>query len=121
MVATARIAAEHASFNRIRQVAPVCTPSFHRANASQHPKRRIDRFSSLAGLTIGANTAEQLEGTTVHRSRVDACPSRVHPYPFLRAGGTPPVRGLALTGPPNKIFGKCKWTPGMKIYDYMLV
>ena len=29
-------------------------------------------------------------------------------------GATPPVRGLAPTGPPNEIFGKCIWTNGMK-------
>jgi len=51
MVATVRIAAEHGSFSRIRQVAP-CIPrithgSLGHASLQPSPKRYLDRFSCL--------------------------------------------------------------------------
>jgi len=48
MVTTARVAAEHGSFNRISQVAPICC--FHYVVAWAHAaglplRQRLDRFS----------------------------------------------------------------------------
>jgi len=52
MVASVRIADEHGSFHRIRQVAPMCTPSLpHKIHGSSGPrestphKRHLDDFS----------------------------------------------------------------------------